>query len=353
MKKKLLMLLLAGGVLCLPGCSREQVTSVETNDEVMETVDDSEANEDASTEESEDVVGNDDNAINNWVGCSFEDLDAQFTPGIVIPDEAVAVDCRMNDAINMGEIDFSMDSLAYTFRVGYTDALEDISGMYYEWDVEDEVNIKGCPGISARSISEEGYVDVIYWYDEAGKKTLSLSTMAADLDGYDIQAIAEQIYGNADAEAVDESEESVDTEYWSCKYDKTFLNSREEDGEWIFVFDNPDVQTAGSDYVAIKTVENSNYTEVLDSVSKDYNDPNPEYEYNMFGAEGYDSYRYSFPTAPSEGSGLNVITDYTAIPVGDDVILIEAYTTVEPEDEIGYTVSGAFEYLLGTFTLKK
>ena len=68
---------------------------------------DFEATEDASTEESEDVVGNDDNAINNWVGCSFEDLDAQFTPGIVIPDEAEAVDCRMNDAINMGEIDFA------------------------------------------------------------------------------------------------------------------------------------------------------------------------------------------------------------------------------------------------------
>ena len=49
-------------------------------------------------------------------------------------------------------------------------------------------------GKTYRAIDETEYTDLITWYDiEIGIK-YSLSVSAPDLDGFDIQAIAEQMY---------------------------------------------------------------------------------------------------------------------------------------------------------------
>ena len=45
-----------------------------------------------------------------------------------------------------------------------------------------------------RNINETGYVDLITWYDVEICISYSLSVAAEDLDGFDIQAIAEQMY---------------------------------------------------------------------------------------------------------------------------------------------------------------
>jgi hypothetical protein len=50
------------------------------------------------------------------------------------------------------------------------------------------------PGKMYRSVNDTGYMDLITWYDiEIGIK-YSLSVSAPDLDGFDIQAVAEQMY---------------------------------------------------------------------------------------------------------------------------------------------------------------
>ena len=47
-----------------------------------------------------------------------------------------------------------------------------------------------------RAINDSGYIDLITWYDvEIGIK-YSLSVAAKDLDGFDIQAVAEQMYSD-------------------------------------------------------------------------------------------------------------------------------------------------------------
>jgi hypothetical protein len=50
------------------------------------------------------------------------------------------------------------------------------------------------PGKVYRSINDSGYVDMITWYDMEIGISYSLSVAAKDLDGFDIQAVAEQMY---------------------------------------------------------------------------------------------------------------------------------------------------------------
>ncbi|MCR5209696.1 MAG: hypothetical protein K6C99_05765 [Lachnospiraceae bacterium] len=77
---------------------------------------------------------------------------------------------------------------------------DDISGLYVDWTVgPEDVTLANwgeghMKGKAYRSIDETGYVDLITWYDvEIGIK-YSLSVAAADLDGFDLQAVVEQMY---------------------------------------------------------------------------------------------------------------------------------------------------------------
>ncbi len=45
-----------------------------------------------------------------------------------------------------------------------------------------------------RERNDSGYLDLITWYDIEIGIAYSLTTAAADLDGFDIQAVAEQMY---------------------------------------------------------------------------------------------------------------------------------------------------------------
>ena len=99
------------------------------------------------------------------------------------------------------QLSFELDGMDFTARAQYGAAEDaDISGLYVDWTVgPDDVTLANwgeghMSGKTYRSINEDGYVDLITWYDvEIGIK-YSLSVAAKDLDGFDIQAIAEQMY---------------------------------------------------------------------------------------------------------------------------------------------------------------
>ena len=108
-----------------------------------------------------------------------------------------------SDASVPGELvqaTFDLDSLSYTARAQVTgDDYSDISGLYYEWTVNDEVTLANwadgnMKGNCYRFLSDDETVDLITWYDVEVGISYSLSTSAKDLDGFDIQAIAEQMY---------------------------------------------------------------------------------------------------------------------------------------------------------------
>ena len=91
---------------------------------------------------------------------------------------------------------FDLNGLSFTARAQEDAAPEDdIAGMFYTWTAEDEAAVKmgekELPGKVCRAIGEKETADLITWFDEETKTLYSLSTVAENLDGFDIQAIAE------------------------------------------------------------------------------------------------------------------------------------------------------------------
>ncbi len=116
------------------------------------------------------------------------------------------------------DLQFELDGNIFDARAQVTgDDYLDLSGLYYEWTAEDEVTLANwgggnMKGNTYRNINDTGYVDLITWYDVEIGISYSLSVAAEDLDGFDIQAVAEQMY-NADNEPLSGYALKDDTEY--------------------------------------------------------------------------------------------------------------------------------------------
>ena len=101
----------------------------------------------------------------------------------------------------MVQLSFMLDGMPFTARA-QTGAPEDtdIGGNYVEWTYgPEEVTLANwgggnMKGKMRRSRSESGYVDELTWYDVEIGILYSLSVAAEDLDGFDIQAVVEQMY---------------------------------------------------------------------------------------------------------------------------------------------------------------
>ena len=91
----------------------------------------------------------------------------------------------------------------------------DIAGLYVEWTVgPEDVTLAGwdMSGKTYRSINDTGYVDLITWYDNELGISYALSVADKDLDGFDIQAVAEQMYKGGDTASGNSSEAPEETE---------------------------------------------------------------------------------------------------------------------------------------------
>ena len=101
------------------------------------------------------------------------------------------------------QLDFDLDDMSFTERAQVTgDDYTDISGMYYDWTVTDDVTLANwggdaMQGKTYRYLGENEMADLITWYDVEIGISYSLSTVAPDLEGFDIQAVAEQTYDPA------------------------------------------------------------------------------------------------------------------------------------------------------------
>ena len=107
------------------------------------------------------------------------------------------------------QMTFDLDGMSFTAReqvVG--DDNSDISGMYYDWTVTDDVTLANwaggaMTGKTYRYVGDTESADLISWYDVEIGIAYSLSTVAKDLDGFDIQAVAEALYDEANQAGAD------------------------------------------------------------------------------------------------------------------------------------------------------
>lgn len=296
---------------------------------------------------------------NPWRACEKSEISEEFYLYMEIPEDAKDVVYQMNDTIHMGEAKYTSDGTDFVYRVQYTPELQDISGMYCKWDLEENGNMmanvdefyENYQGNETKTMCKsdsDGDAQVINWYDPVFGRTMCLIAESKDLNGFDIQALAEQMYYQPDPDSV---YMECFGDGWVTSFDVRDIRSREEGDSVIFSFYNPTVQTAGSNYVIITTKENTDYETVLNEIKDSFNDKDGKIDFGYFGADSIESYTYIAPSNPSKESGLSISNTYTAIPTGNNVILIEGYATVESDDEIANIVSGAFEYILDGFFL--
>ena len=147
--------------------------------------------------------------INPWRDSTEEEANGMVPRLFKAPEGAEVLSWRVLDDPReangetepLVEMEFSLDDRIFTARAQITgDDYLDLSGLYYTWTVEDDDvtlanwgggNIKGKV---YRNINDSGMIDLITWYDVEIGISYSLSVAAADLDGFDIQAVAEQMY---------------------------------------------------------------------------------------------------------------------------------------------------------------
>lgn len=104
-------------------------------------------------------------------------------------------------ADTLGEMDFTVDGIDLCARVQPATEFTDISGMYYDFETEEDIAVGSCSGKRLYHEGENESAEIILWFDTAPGIMYSLSGQGEDLSGIDFTAIAEQVYspmqGNA------------------------------------------------------------------------------------------------------------------------------------------------------------
>ncbi len=201
MKKKILSIVLMGSmVLSLVACTGSSEAPAETATEAVSAQESAEG-------ASEELVG----LANPWRECTEEEA-YQFSPnGFSAPEGATNVKWSLMEVKDNTTLPGTMVQLTFD-RDNYTcvareqpvagEEIVDISGMYYDWTVESDGILQNWAGgqmpcKSMRYVGDDKYVDVCLWFDIETGYAYSLSAEASDLDGFDIEALAAEIYDPA------------------------------------------------------------------------------------------------------------------------------------------------------------
>lgn len=130
---------------------------------------------------------------NPWVDLSAEELSDASGLSFGVPEGAENVIYRYMKSDNLAEMQFTIGNDEFCARIQPADEPVDISGMYYKWENEEVVKIGDCSGILSQvKIGSKDYVELCQWYGKGLQYSLSVYT--TDPDGFDLTAVAEQIY---------------------------------------------------------------------------------------------------------------------------------------------------------------
>ena len=131
---------------------------------------------------------------NPWEEMTAEQLLDASGLSFGVPEVAENVIYRYLHGEGMAEMQFSWNGGEFCARILPAAELTDISGMYYEWQDERPISLENCVGFFSAAQDGECMVERCLWYDAAPGLTYSLTVIAADVNGLDLAAMAEQIY---------------------------------------------------------------------------------------------------------------------------------------------------------------
>ena len=133
---------------------------------------------------------------NPWRDSTFEEVLDSYNVPFLTPAGAVNErwSVMQSEQGNLIQDVFELDGLRFTARARQTEALEDISGLYYDWTGEEAVVLQnGDQGSRFVYESRKESVQLCLWYDTATGNSCSLAVTAEDLDGFDLLAVVENM----------------------------------------------------------------------------------------------------------------------------------------------------------------
>ena len=135
---------------------------------------------------------------NPWVETDAEGLMQTLGLEFNIPEEAEDVIFRMNESEQIAEMRFVLNKLPFIARIKPSGLeMEDISGLNYKWEFEKESNDHWFREKLKRAKDGEKTVEAFLWFDIVPGLTYSISTEGTDLDGFDITAVAQMVWDQA------------------------------------------------------------------------------------------------------------------------------------------------------------
>ena len=137
---------------------------------------------------------------NPWTDMTREELAQASGVDFGVPEGAEDVVYRWLENESLAEMQFTLDGDEYCARIKpaalEAGQVENISGMYFAWENEEDVTIGGhCQGtLGQAQTGSEDFVELCQWYDLAPGLMYSLSVFTTDPDGLDLTAVAEMVY---------------------------------------------------------------------------------------------------------------------------------------------------------------
>ena len=127
--------------------------------------------------------------------------ESEIPTDIVAPEGATNIKWSKIDVGDSPVIQLTFDYADQTFtaREQVTgDLFSDISGMYYTWTATEDVRLSNwaggeMPATIYSYVGDDESAQLVTWYDIETGVSYSLSTTGADLDGLDIQVVADAI----------------------------------------------------------------------------------------------------------------------------------------------------------------
>ena len=140
---------------------------------------------------------------NPWVDSNRAEVLEATGFDMVAPEGSVNVIYSYMPSEGMAQMNYNFDNVMWVYRIKPTETLEDISGIYLEWNYTGETKVAGMDAMEYSYVSgeQEGdYIDnldctrVVNWFDAKNKVTYSLSVMGGDLNGMDTNVFAEDLF---------------------------------------------------------------------------------------------------------------------------------------------------------------
>lgn len=136
------------------------------------------------------------------IECTAEEVFDMIQHNLKTPEDASDIHWSlMNDSKHpdhpLAQVMFDYDGLTFTAKIQTLgDENACLSDLDYTWDYESEMTLSNWNGMKGMSYAYSGdeKIQLCTWYDPETGNNYSLSVVASDLDGFDLQGVVELMY---------------------------------------------------------------------------------------------------------------------------------------------------------------